>query len=201
MRAERSAPARSPATLKTALLGACALGLAFGAVTSMSNGILSPSDEGAIATAVRVTSHVLDAGWAWAAVAFVAGCLAGSPARGAAAGFVALVAATIAYYGMDSILREEPLSLYWREMLRWWLGSAIFGPVLGCIGAYARRPGVVGLLAGLVIPIGAAAQMVLMPPGGAVTGSTTTSARIVVVVIAAVWAAAVVGRFLTRRPT
>jgi hypothetical protein len=40
--------------------------------------------------------------------------LADARARGAVAGVLALVAATTAYYGMDSILRQEPFAWYRR---------------------------------------------------------------------------------------
>jgi hypothetical protein len=193
--------------LANGVLVACALGVAFGALTSITNGIASPSDRGDLVTFVRVTSLILAAGWAWAALAVVAGWLAGTPARGAVSGVVALTAATTAYYGMDSIVRQEPLAWYGPEMLRWWLASVVCGPALGAIGAYARRPGLVGLLAGLAIPVGAAVQMIVLPPAGGSPIETAPEswARLVVVGAASAAAAVVVARFVLvesrRRPT
>ena len=113
----------------------------------------------------RSCSIILDVGWAWAALAVAAGWLAGAPVRGALAAALALLAATTAYYALDSVLREEPLTSYWPELQRWWLASVACGPVLGAVGAFIGRGGVQGLLAGLVVPVGALAQMVVLPPG------------------------------------
>ena len=139
------------------MVAALVLGASFGAATSLSN-------EGDSQLAA-VVSIILDIGWAWAGLAVAAGWLAGAPVRGALAAVLALLAATTAYYALDSVLREEPLTLYWPELQRWWLASVACGPVLGAVGAYIGRGGVQGLLAGLVVPLGALAQMVVLPPG------------------------------------
>ncbi|MET9342752.1 hypothetical protein [Nonomuraea sp. NPDC003804] len=85
-------------------------------------------------------------------------------ARGAVAGVLTLIAATAAYYCLDSVLRDEPLSWYWPETVRWWVASVLFGTPLGAVGASIRRPGLAGLLAKLTVPVGAAVQMVVLPP-------------------------------------
>ncbi|MEV1242683.1 hypothetical protein [Nonomuraea sp. NPDC049750] len=36
---------------------------------------------------------------------------------------------------------------------------------MGAVGACVKRPGVMGLLARLTVPVGAAVQMVVLPPG------------------------------------
>jgi hypothetical protein len=167
-------------------LGAAVLGAGFGAATSLSNRIVTPFDSDSLA---RVPSLVLDAGWAWAGLAVVAGWLAGAPARGAVAGAVALLAATTVYYVTDSVARDEPFARYGPELLLWWLASVVGGPALGAVGAYVNRPGVPGLLAGLVIPVGMAAQMIVLPlgAGSAVATPAERWARLIV------WAAAAVG--------
>ena len=137
--------------------GAFALGAGFGATASLSN-------SGASQLAV-VVSILLGAGWAWAALAVTSGWLAGPPDRAALAGVVSLLAATTAYYALDSVLRDEPFGLYQQELQRWWLASAICGPLLGVVGAYVQLPGVRGLLAALTVPAGALVQMVVYPPG------------------------------------
>jgi hypothetical protein len=149
-------------------------------------------------TIARLASLTLGAAWAWAALAVGAGWLARSPARGAVVGGLALVAATTAYYGMDSINREEPLAWYWPEMLRWWLVSVVCGPALGGVGAYIGRPGVPGLLAGLAIPVGATLHLLLLPPGSGalVVTPSMTWARVIVAAVAALGAAAAVTRYL-----
>jgi hypothetical protein len=176
------------------VLGACALGAGFGAATSLSNRYDSHVEPDSFA---RVASLVLDAGWAWAALAVVAGWLAAAPARGAVAGVVALLAATTVYYGTDTLIGDDALALYWPELLRWWLASAVAGSVLGAIGAYGRRPGAVGLLAGLTIPIGATVQMIVSPPGpgGQLATPAEKWARLIVLATAGACAVAVSTRF------
>jgi hypothetical protein len=178
----------------TTFLGACALGSGFGAATSFSNRVDSRVEPDSFA---RVASLVLDAGWAWAGLAVVAGWLAGAPVRGAVAGVLALLAATTVYYGVDSVLGDGSLAWYWPELLRWWFASVVCGSVLGTVGAYGRRPGVLGLLAGLTIPIGATTQMIVHPPGpgGPMATPAESWARLLVVAAAAVGAAAVITRF------
>ncbi|MEU8779625.1 hypothetical protein [Streptomyces sp. NPDC048606] len=148
-----------------------AVGAAFGAVTSLVNALSSPfSSLGAplVGTvpggAAKVLSLLLDAGWTWAALAVAVGVTARTWGRGAAAGALGLMAATAAYYVTDSFARGEPLAGYGPDLILWWVASVLFGSVLGVVGAAVRRPGVIGLLAALTVPVGAAAQMLLMPP-------------------------------------
>jgi hypothetical protein len=63
-----------------------------------------------------------------------------------------------------------------------------FGSVLGVVGAAIRRPGLLGLLAALTVPLGAAAQMILMPPR---PHATMTPSIVLAEVI--VWTASVLG--------
>jgi hypothetical protein len=103
---------------------AALLGMGFGAVTSLINDLSSPYGELGgrlvregwtwITDLAEVGSLVLDVGWAWAAVAVAAGWVAGAGliGRGASAGAVSLMAATAAYFVMDSLLRDDPLAGY-----------------------------------------------------------------------------------------
>jgi hypothetical protein len=79
---------------------------------------------------------------------------------------LALLATTTSYYIVDSILRQESFASYWYEMRVWWVASVAFGSVLGAVGAAIRCPGLTGLLARLVVPVGAAAEMVWLPRWG-----------------------------------
>ncbi len=184
------------------------LGAAYGATTSPVNDVSSP--YGMIgshiagtnwAWAAEVTSRLIGLGWAWAGVAIAAGWLAGTGARGALAAVLTMFAATTAYYGMDSVLRGTPIATFWSELRLWWFGSSVAGPVLGLVGANIRRPGVVGLVAGLTLPVGAVLQTTLVWLNDSSVTPAMSWARIIVWVGAAVGAGALVTRFLLSKPT
>jgi hypothetical protein len=170
---------------------AAVLGAGFGATTSLINDLSSPYGElgGRLVRAgwtwvtevAEVGSLLLDVGWAWAAVAVAAGWLAGAIVRAAAAGAVSLLTAATGYYVMDSLLRQEPLAGYIGEARFWWLASLTLGPFLGAVGASLVRSGAIGLLARLIVPVGALVQTIFLQPGLA------SSSR-----PAAVWALAIV---------
>ncbi|MEU7729629.1 hypothetical protein AB0B78_30990 [Streptomyces sp. NPDC040724] len=171
------------------------VGTGFGAATSLVNALSSPYSElgapivGTVwAGASKVLSLLMDAGWSWAALAVATGWLARTWVRGALAGATALIAATAAYYVMDAFARQEPLAGYESDLVVWWTASVLFGSVLGVVGASIRRPGPVGLLAALTVPVGAALQMVLMPPR---PHMTMTPAIVLAEVL--VWTAAAIG--------
>ncbi|MEU4221849.1 DUF6518 family protein [Actinoplanes sp. NPDC026623] len=127
------------------------------------------AERGGWSQAAEFASLVLDAGWAWAATAVLAGWLVSRHAppvaemlRGALAGGLALVFATAAYYGADLLFDG---GAWWGMATRYWLiGSVLFGPPLGVAGALIRLPGRTGVAAALVVPAGAALQMALLPP-------------------------------------
>ncbi|MGW1352443.1 hypothetical protein ACWCQE_24695 [Streptomyces sp. NPDC002409] len=177
-------------------LGSLAAGAGFGAVTSLVNALSSPYTEiGAPlrgtpgGRTAKVLSLLLDAGWAWAALAVVAGWLAGTLLRGALAGTLSLIAATSAYYMTDAYVADAESA-----MAYWAVAALLFGPALGAVGAAARRPGRVGLLAALTVPLGAAAQMVVMPPRPHLTLTPS-----IVLAEAVVWTGAVLGVVLAVR--
>lgn len=183
---------------------ALVVGGIYGAATSLINDVSSPYGVigGQIAGtrwqwAVEVTSKLVGVGWAWAALAVAVGWMAGASARRAAiAGVLALLAATTTYYGMDSILREEPFAGYWGEMLFFWMMSVVSGPALGVVGASIRRPGVIGLLAGLTVPVGATVEMIWLEPDPLVSDPALELARVIVWVAAAMGAGAFIARFI-----
>ncbi|WP_433256108.1 hypothetical protein ACQPYK_16425 [Streptosporangium sp. CA-135522] len=169
-------PGRKP------LVSVLAAGAVFGAATSLVNAVaqLSVDLESREATTsgwsvMEIVSVLLDSGWAWAGLAVLAGSLATrarqrglgarTPARGAVAGVVALLAATAAYYAVDTVVHGVSLGSYGLDTVYWWVASVLFGPILGAIGSCARQPGAIGVLAKLTVPVGAAVQMVVMPPG------------------------------------
>ncbi|MET9919162.1 hypothetical protein ABZZ04_18985 [Streptomyces sp. NPDC006435] len=177
-------------------LGSLAAGAGFGAVTSLVNALSSPYTEiGAPlkgtpgGKTAKVLSLLLDAGWAWAALAVAAGLLAGTLVRGALAGTLSLIAATAAYYLTDAYVADAESA-----MAYWAVAALLFGPALGAVGAAVRRPGPVGLFAALTVPLGAAAQMIVMPPRPHLTLTPS-----IVLAEAVVWTSAVLGVVLAVR--
>jgi hypothetical protein len=147
-----------------------ALGIAFGAATSVVNGASSPyAPLGAHfvgtdwAWMSRLVSFWLDAGWSWAAVAVAAGWLIKSGYNGAAAaGAASLIAAVCSYYTMDMIVHQDSVSTLLSGELAFWCGvSVLLGPPLGVVGQLGRRADGIGLVARLAAPVGAAVQMAL----------------------------------------
>jgi uncharacterized protein DUF6518 len=127
------------------------------------------ADRGGWFQAAEFVSLILDAGWGWAATAVLVGWLVSRPpqpasglAQAALAGGLALAAASSAYYGVDLLFDGGS---WWGWVTRFWLiASVLLGPLLGVAGALIRRHGLIGTVAALVVPAGAALQMVLLPP-------------------------------------
>ncbi|MFI6035957.1 hypothetical protein ACIBBD_17650 [Streptomyces sp. NPDC051315] len=183
------------------------VGAGFGAATSLVNALSSPYVPlgtplvGTVwARTAKVLSLLMDAGWSWAALAVVTGWLAGAPVRGALAGALTLIGASVAYYVTDTLVLGASPASFVPEMVMWSVAGLLFGPVLGLVGAAVGRPGLTGLLAALTVPLGAAVQMVVMPPRPHLTLTPA-----IVLAEAIVWTAAVasagwaVHRFLVER--
>ncbi|MGW5688334.1 hypothetical protein [Nonomuraea sp. NPDC003754] len=163
------------------LVSALAVGAGFGAATSLVNALShSYADLSSRAyttsgwSIAEIMSVLLDSGWAWAGLAVAVGWLvtrAGESrptalARGgAAAGALALLAATAAYSIVDTIRSGGQFPWYESEPPLWWVASVVFGAPLGAVGTYVKRSRAIGLLARLTVPVGAAVQMVVLPPG------------------------------------
>ena len=80
------------------------------------------------------------------------------------------------------------------------LASLIFGPLLGAVGASLVRLGVIGLLAGLVVPVGALVQTIFLQPGIASSSRPAGVWALVIVLAAAVACiSVVVARFALQR--
>ncbi|MEU6407544.1 hypothetical protein [Microbispora sp. NPDC046933] len=205
--------ARSSDVWAKILVSAPAIGAAFGAATSLVNALSdSFADlEGRAYTTggwsvAEIMSVLLDSGWAWAGLAVAVGWLVtragksrpAAPARGGAAGALALLAATAAYSIVDTI-RSGGCAWEWyaSEPPLWYIAAVIFGAPLGAVGACVRRPGAIGLLARLTVPVGAAVQMVVLPPGR--NEVVQTMGKTIVWTAAAAAIGFIVARFLTER--
>ncbi|MGI5486992.1 hypothetical protein [Microtetraspora malaysiensis] len=191
------------------LVVALAVGAGFGAATSLMNALSDSNadlESRAYTTGgwsiAEIMSVLLDSGWAWAGLAVAVGWLVtrarasrpSSLAPGAAAGALALLAATAAYSIVDTIRSGGQLPWYESEPLLWWVASVVLGAPLGAVGACVRRPGAIGLLARLTVPVGAAVQMAVLPPGR--NEVVQTIGRTVVWTAAAVSIGFIVVRFL-----
>ncbi len=106
--------------------------------------------------------------------------------------------ATAAYFVTESILLEglEWISAgLWYEMYIWWLVSVVFGLPLGVVGAAIRHPGIIGLVAGLTVPVGATVQMIWLSGAPPEADPALDLARMIVWAAAAAGAGVVLVRF------
>jgi hypothetical protein len=111
--------------------------------------------------------------------------------RGALTGGLALVCATTAYYSLDLLFDG---GAWWGMATRYWLiGSVLFGPPLGAVGALTWRTGPIAIVAALLIPAGAALQVLLLPP--------PPDSRMAEPVQLSIWIAAAVSTVLIYRGT
>jgi hypothetical protein len=189
------------------LLAATLMGAGYGATASALNDLSSAYGDlgGALAgtpvqSMLRVLSTMTGAGWAWAALAVGVGWYLGTRRWGAAAGALALTAATTTYYALDNLLRAEPI--LGSDIWIWCAAGLLLGPPLGAVGACARRPGLLGLLAALTVPVGAAVQMVVLPQGvdSVQVAAEVVWARWIVWLISAVASTWIITRYRRAKP-
>jgi hypothetical protein len=189
------------------LLAATLIGGGYGGTTSALNDLSSAyGDLGAalagtqVQFVLRVISTMTGAGWAWAALAVAVGWYLGTRHWGAAAGALALTAATATYYALDESLRAEPVLD--SDIWIWCVAGLLLGMPLGTVGAYARRAGPLGLLAALTVPAGAAVQMVVLPPGvdGVQVAAEAIWARWLVWLISAICSLWLIAHYRRARP-
>ncbi len=194
---------------------ALALGAGFGAVIIFIGRVVFPAEPsgldsqlvdmgwGWVVGVASVVNIIVNQVWAWVALAVAAGWLARTVLRGAVAGALALLAATVVFWGMYGALGSGQSSWDWALYTMLLLGSlnVFLGPVLGAVGAYIGRPGVPGLLAGLAVPVGATVQMIWLPHLSAETTMDPAMSwtRVIVWVAAAAAAGVVITRFCTAK--
>lgn len=107
---------------------------------------------------IRFTmSRLVNSGTVWAGLLILAGWLVRRPAQAMAAGIVAGVTSLVVHYGLGLLFGMFDGDV-WRDNWVWFAAALIFGPPLGLIGAAARRSDLLGLIARLVVPVGAMAE-------------------------------------------
>ncbi|MEV7331956.1 hypothetical protein [Micromonospora sp. NPDC093244] len=160
--------------MATTLVVGATLGAAAAVVNSvpllLGEGGRARADRSAWSQTAEFASLILDSGWAWAAMAVAVGWLVSGGLRpvvgvlaGALAGCVALIDATIVYDAVPMLFPFHQ-GFAWGQTPFWLVASLVLGLPLGAVGATIRRPGLIGVLAALVAPIGAALNMVVLPP-------------------------------------
>ena len=142
---------------------AVALGVALGAISSLTNALDGPT--------ARFGSFLANSGWVWAAVAVAAGWRLKTRGRGAVAGTLALLATTTAYYVLDSAFGRSPWRLTGTRCASGgahsdaWLGARRRG--CGHMAPWPDR-----IPRTLVIPVGAPRKSSGSPDGATLLGPT-----------------------------
>lgn len=107
--------------------------------------------------AARFTlSRIANAGVVWAGISVLAGWFVRRPLQAAAAGVIAGQLALVSHYLLGQVLSAPTSVVHGNEA--WFVIAAIFGAPLGLVGALVHHRGRWGLLAGLVVPVGAVAE-------------------------------------------
>ncbi|MGD7733126.1 DUF6518 family protein [Propionibacteriaceae bacterium G57] len=113
-------------------------------------------DEPVLLAARFAISKLANAGVVWAGVSVLAGWLVRRPVQAAVAGVAAGEVALLSHYLLGQLMHAPTSVIQGNEI--WLLAAALFGAPLGLVGAAMRRPGPLGTLAALVVPLGAIAE-------------------------------------------
>lgn len=118
---------------------------------------------------VRLTlSRLVNSGTVWAGQLVLAGWLVARPGQSALAGLLAGEASLAIHYGVGELAGIYEHAI-WAANLNWFLIALFAGPVLGLVGAIARRPTRAGLVARVLVPVAALIEPFftgLLGPGG-----------------------------------
>lgn len=111
---------------------------------------------------VRFTlSKLVNSGTVWAGLLVLGGWFVPRLRWAWLAGTLAGLVALVVHYGLGLAFGMFE-STVWGENRAWFVASVLFGPLLGTVGAIARRTDVSGLLARLVVPVGAVVEPLLL---------------------------------------
>lgn len=107
--------------------------------------------------AVRLSiSRVANAGVVWAGISVLAGWIVRRHWQACLAGLAAGELALATHYGLGRLLAAPTSVVEGNEM--WFLAAALCGAPLGLVGALVHHRGLLGRLAGCVVPVGAVAE-------------------------------------------
>ncbi len=151
-----------PSTRGWLLVLAVALGLA---VVSWATNITTMTQmvgEANEFKTIRLTiSKLANSGTVWAGLAILSGWFVGHPLRSFVAGIVGSEFSLAAHYAIGRVSGMFDATI-WDENSSWFaLGLVVCGP-LGLIGAAARRRGPWGLVARMVVPVGAVIEPIVL---------------------------------------
>jgi hypothetical protein len=194
------------------LVAAALIGLALGAGAGFADSVplmlnevgKARADRSGWSQASEFVSLILDSGWAWAATAVLVGWLVAGPRRhhqgtstgaatpggtsrpivGAAAGFVALSIATVAFYAVQAPFADDADG-WWYQAQFWLVRALVLGMPLGAVGVLVRRGGIAGALAALIVPAGAVLNLIVLP--------LPDESRMAVPAKVTIWSGAVLG--------
>lgn len=105
----------------------------------------------------KTVSMVVNSGTLWAGLAVLAGWAARRPLTAGVAGVLVSEAALVLHYGLGQALGMYDSEI-WGSNLSWFVAGATVCAPLGLVGLVARRRGLWGLAARLVLPLGALAE-------------------------------------------
>ncbi|GAB3261799.1 hypothetical protein GCM10027425_25400 [Alteromonas gracilis] len=143
--------------MRRALLVLGLVAVALGLLSLLTNITTTAQLEGRdeLLNAVRKSAtRVLNSGTVWAGLSVLAGWLVRRPALAAAAGAGAGLLALLVHYGAGVALGVFGTDAF-SSNATWFAAAVVAGPALGLVGAAARRTEALGLLARLVVPVGA----------------------------------------------
>ena len=137
------------------LVLAASVALALVSLASNITTMAQISAEANTLLAIRSTiSKLVNSGAVWGGLPILSGWLVRRPVHAAAAGIAACLVALVVHYGVGRLLGLFDPTV-WTENRHWIALAAVVGGPLGLIGAAARRGDRWGLLARLVVPVGA----------------------------------------------
>lgn len=137
------------------LVLAASVALALVSVASNVTTMAQLSAEADTLLAVRSTvSKLVNSGAVWGGLPILSGWLVRRRVHAAAAGIVACLIALVVHYGVGRLLGQFDPTV-WTENRFWLVLAVVVGGPLGLIGAAARRVDRWGLLARLIVPVGA----------------------------------------------